>query len=104
MLPTQSATSYAFDGSFIIGEWIDIDALNGHDEIKVSIGDTETVIKVSQLEIDATIARLSQFFTMKIGDIIVPAILNLSQEININTTLSGKINNITGECLKLKFK
>ena len=41
---------------------------------------------------------------MKIGDIIVPAILNLSQEININTTLSGKINNITGECLKLKFK
>lgn len=102
--PSQSAISHAFDGAFIIGEWIDIEKLNTLNEIKINIGKKETTIKNSQLDIDNTIARLSKYFTMKIGDIICPAILNISDNININTTISGAINNIIDECLKLKFK
>lgn len=104
LAPSQSATSYAFDGSFIIGDWIELEALENLNQIKIVIGNKETTINLSQLEIENAIAQLSQFFTMKIGDIIVPAILNLSNEININTTTCGTIENITGECLKLKFK
>jgi len=72
-LPWEKAKS--FDGAAVIGNWVDknkfesMDSLNFHLEKngeKVQVGNTNNML----WKIDEIIAYVSQYFTLKIGDII----------------------------------
>jgi 2-keto-4-pentenoate hydratase/2-oxohepta-3-ene-1,7-dioic acid hydratase in catechol pathway len=72
-LPWEKAKS--FDGAAVVGDWVDKDKfesmnlLNFHlikNEKKVQIGNTSNML----WKIDEIIAYVSQYFTLKIGDII----------------------------------
>lgn len=101
---SPSAIAKAFDGSFIIGEWLPIEDIDTSKPMVISIGDKSVTINPSELMINDTIAILSKFLTLKIGDIIAPATIPLTESITINTIVTGKIENINDDCLKLKFK
>jgi hypothetical protein len=101
---SSSAITYAFDGSFILGEWIEIDAIKSLESISITIGNRTETISISQLEINKTIALLSKYLTLKIGDIITPAHLSIEGDIMIDNTVNASIENINENCLKLKFK
>lgn len=96
-----SATTTAFDGAFIIGDWIETENFN-EVSLSVKIGDESISVDLSQLAIEETVAQLSQYFTLKIGDIICPAVLPICNEISINTIVEGSLNGSNN--LKLKFK
>ncbi len=102
--PSASAINHAFDGAFILGDWVMINPDNSIDEITIDIDGKTSTIKIPQLEIDNTIAWLSSYFTLKIGDIITPATLSLCGDITIGSTINCNIKNISGSSLKLKFK
>ncbi|MBR5331757.1 MAG: fumarylacetoacetate hydrolase family protein [Muribaculaceae bacterium] len=96
-----SATTTAFDGAFIIGDWVETETFNDS-TLSVTIGDDTQSIALSQLAIEETVASLSQYFTLKIGDIICPAVLPICNDIKLNTIIEGTLNGDNN--LKLKFK
>lgn len=100
----NSAIATAFDGAFILGNWVDVDKLNPDTPLSITIDDQSLQVALPQLEIDKTIAAISRYFTLKIGDIIVVATTPITRKITIDTTASGEINDIDGSGLKLKFK
>ncbi len=99
---SSSAIFNAFDGAFIIGDWIELDQLDNTNSLSVSIGNETISVDINQLAIDDTIATISQYITLKIGDIITPAHLPISGIITIDTIVNGTLNNTPN--LRLKFK
>lgn len=99
-MPISTAVTTAFDGAFICGAWTQIDNLN--ENPRISIGDKSISISTANLLINDTVAYLSKYFTLKIGDIIIPAKISIESEIITDTVVVGKINE--NDCLKLKFK
>ncbi len=97
-----SAISSAFDGAFIIGEWIDLNQFQNNKNISIEIGGQELSVDISKFAIEETIALLSKYLTLKIGDIIAPASLPINDDIIINTIIDGNINN--SHNIRLKFK
>lgn len=98
-----SAIAYAFDGAFILGDWVPIEKISSP-QLEINIDNQSLQLNLSQLEINKTIAAISRYFTLKIGDIIVVATTPLNQKIKIDTTASGNIKDIDCSELKLKFK
>jgi len=99
-MPISTAVTTAFDGAFICGAWTQIDNLN--ENLRISIGDKSISISTANLLINDSVAYLSKYFTLKIGDIIIPAKISIESEIITDTVVVGKINE--NDCLKLKFK
>lgn len=99
-MPISTAVTTAFDGAFICGAWTQIDKLN--ENPRISIGDKSISISTANLLINDSVAYLSKYFTLKIGDIIIPAKISIESEIITDTVVVGKINE--NDCLKLKFK
>lgn len=97
-----SAITTAFDGAFIIGEWLNLNKFENNKTISIEIDNHAFSLDFSQLAIEDTIALLSKYLTLKIGDIIAPATLPLNGNISINTTIDGSINNTPN--IRLKFK
>ena len=68
--------SKAFDGSAVIGKWINKSSLNnGMDELSFSLKKNDETVqegltKLMLYSVDELIAYISKFFTLKIGDII----------------------------------
>jgi 2-keto-4-pentenoate hydratase/2-oxohepta-3-ene-1,7-dioic acid hydratase in catechol pathway len=92
----------AFDGAFIIGDWVEFESLDSMKSLSVEIDNKKISVEMSQLAIEETIALLSKYLTLKIGDIIAPATLSISGDITINTIIEGKLNDNTN--IRLKFK
>ncbi len=90
----------AFDGAFIHGKWLPIDP--SITELNISVGKIQTKISFNDLAIDQTIERLSRYFTLKIGDIIIPCTIPIEEKIEIDTSITGSINGI--ECLSFRIK
>lgn len=90
----------SFDGAIILGDWQSIDSIQ--EQIKISIGNFETIVNTSDIKIDNSIKQLSKYFTFKIGDILIPAKLNHQSEFKIDDIIVGKINDI--ECINFKIK
>ena len=99
---TQSAITTAFDGAFIIGQWIELNNFESNNNISIEFDNQAFSLDISQLAIEETIALLSKYITLKIGDIIAPAIIPISENITINTIIDGNLNNTPN--IKLKFK
>lgn len=91
-LPWEKAKS--FDGAAVVGDWVDksqfesMDALNFYLEKngeKVQVGKTENML----WKIDEIIAYVSQYFTLKIGDIIFTGTPSGVAKVNPNDVLDG---------------
>ena len=91
-LPWEKAKS--FDGSAVVGNWVDknqfesMDTLNFHLEKngdKVQVGNTANML----WKIDEIIAYVSQYFTLKIGDIIFTGTPSGVAKVKPNDELEG---------------
>jgi len=91
-LPWEKAKS--FDGAAVVGNWVDktkfesMDTLNFHLEKngeKVQIGNTANML----WKIDEIIAYVSQYFTLKIGDIIFTGTPSGVGRVTANDNLEG---------------
>ena len=84
----------AFDGSAVIGNWINKTEFNNVNDLEFSLEKNGNVVhKVNSfnaLEIDALIAYVSKFFTLKIGDIIFTGTPSGVGEVVENDQLVGK--------------
>ena len=72
-LPWEKAK--AFDGAAVVGDWVNKSELPHIDELQFEMSKNGTVVQQSSSalmlwEVDELIAYVSQFFTLKIGDII----------------------------------
>lgn len=99
---TESALSTVFDGSFILGDWINLDQIQQDKDLSIKISNNNFTLNLSHLAIDETIAQLSKYLTLKIGDIIAPATIPIIGDIKINTIIEGQLNDNLN--IKLKFK
>lgn len=92
-LPWEIAKS--FDGSAVVGNWIDKNGFhlkNTKFELKqngnqVQLGNTSDMI----FPVDLLIAQISQYFTLKIGDIIFTGTPAGVGKVNINDELVGSL-------------
>ena len=91
-LPWEKAKS--FDGAAVIGNWVDkskfksMDSLNFYlekNQEKVQVGNTANML----WKIDEIIAYVSQFFTLKIGDIIFTGTPSGVSRVQENDKLEG---------------
>ena len=99
--------SKAFDGSALIGKWVDKASFQNIHDLNFSLdlnGNTVQKGNSSLMlwDIDEIISYVSQFFTLKIGDIIFTGIPSGVGRVNINDSLVGKIGD--DEFFKIKIK
>ena len=104
-LPWEKSKS--FDGSALIGNWINkknIDDLNNLDFSLTKNGDIVQKGNTSKMlwKIDKLISEISKFFTLKIGDIIFTGTPSGVGRVNENDKLVGYINE--KECFSIKIK
>ena len=105
-LPWEKAK--AFDGSALIGKWVDKASFqNIHDlNFSLDLNESVTVQKGNSClmlwNIDEIISYVSQFFTLKIGDVIFTGTPSGVGRVNINDSLIGKIGD--DEFFKIKIK
>ena len=99
--------SKAFDGSALIGKWVDKSIFKDVNNLTFSLelngnlaqkGSTSLML----WNIDEIISYVSKYFTLKIGDVIFTGTPSGVGPININDQLIGKIEN--EEFFKLKIK
>ncbi len=97
-----SATLTAFDSSAVVGDWLpvaDVDA----DAVALTVGgDAELTVPFDREATDRLIAYLSQYFTLKTGDIIVAGDCDFAITPRIDTSLRLTLEG--SECLKFKIK
>ena len=92
--------SKAFDGSALIGNWInknEIEDLNNID-FKLQTGNTSNML----WNIDELISEISKYFTLKIGDVIFPGTPSGVAKVIENDNLVGFLND--RECFSIKIK
>ncbi len=91
-LPWEKAKS--FDGAAVVGNWLDKNKFNDINNInfrllkngkQVQIGSTKNML----WKIDELIAYVSQYFTLKIGDIIFTGTPSGVNKVETNDTLEG---------------
>tara|TARA_B100001175_G_scaffold315365_1_gene326750 strand:- start:1146 stop:1757 length:612 start_codon:yes stop_codon:yes gene_type:complete len=104
-LPWEKSKS--FDGSALIGNWINkknIDDLNNLEFRLTKNGDIVQKGNTSKMlwDIDELISEISNFFTLKIGDIIFTGTPSGVGRVVENDNLVGYINN--NECFSIKIK
>jgi 2-keto-4-pentenoate hydratase/2-oxohepta-3-ene-1,7-dioic acid hydratase in catechol pathway len=104
-LPWEKAKS--FDGAAVIGKWVDktkfesVDSLNFYLEKngqKVQVGYTANML----WKIDEIIAYVSQYFTLKIGDIIFTGTPSGVGKVNPNDTLEGFLEDDKSFSIRVK--
>lgn len=93
-LPWEKAK--AFDGSAVIGDFINIDQIQNLNQLSFSLQSNGQVVQSGNTSlmlwtIDEIIAYVSQFFTLKIGDIIFTGTPEGVAKVNPNDVLEGFI-------------
>lgn len=104
-LPWEKAK--AFDGSAVVGKWVSKSKFENLDNISFSITQNDVVVQLGNTQnmlwsIDEIIAYVSQFFTLKIGDIIFTGTPAGVGPVHTNDVLAGYIEN--EEFFKIKVK
>lgn len=104
-LPWEKAK--AFDGSALIGKWVDKSSFQNIHDLNFSLdlnGNTVQKGNSSLMlwNIDEIISYVSQFFTLKIGDVIFTGTPSGVGRVNINDSLVGKIGD--DDFFKIKIK
>tara|TARA_B100000768_G_scaffold53327_1_gene51814 strand:- start:597 stop:1208 length:612 start_codon:yes stop_codon:yes gene_type:complete len=104
-LPWEKAK--AFDGSALIGKWVDKTKFQNIYNLDFSLELNENVVQKGNSSlmlwnIDEIISYVSQFFTLKIGDVIFTGTPSGVGRVSINDSLIGKIGD--DEFFKIKIK
>lgn len=104
-LPWEKAK--AFDGSALIGKWVEKTKFKNIHNLDFSLELNESVVQQGNSSlmlwnIDEIISYVSQFFTLKIGDVIFTGTPSGVGRVNINDSLIGKIGD--DEFFKIKIK
>lgn len=104
-LPWEKAKG--FDGSAVIGKWLPISEFKNVDDINFSLLKNGELVQRGNTalmlwKIDELIAYVSQFFTLKKGDIIFTGTPAGVGKVNANDYLSGRLEN--EEVLSVKIK
>ncbi|MEN8138469.1 MAG: fumarylacetoacetate hydrolase family protein [Bacteroidota bacterium] len=104
-LPWEKAK--AFDGSAVVGNFISKSALSELDNIDFSLMKNDEIVQkgnssLMMYSIDEIISYVSQFFTLKIGDLIYTGTPAGVGKVKENDTLKGFIG--TEEMFKIKVK
>lgn len=94
-----SATDTSFDSSMVVGDWLPLEQLG--DTVKLG-GSVEEAIAVNHEEIDSTLAKLSGYFMIKHGDIIVPPSVSIALSPVPDTRIEIAVSDIP--CLSFKIK
>ncbi|MGB2231708.1 MAG: fumarylacetoacetate hydrolase family protein [Flavobacteriaceae bacterium] len=99
--------SKAFDGSAVVGNWINKTEFNNVNNLEFSLEKNGNVVQQSSTslmlwKIDALIAYISKFFTLKIGDIIFTGTPSGVGKVVENDQLVGKIQNKEMFSIKVK--
>jgi len=94
-LPWEKAK--AFDGSAFVGKWFDKSALGDLDKLPFSLHKNDVVVQEADTSlmlwnIDEIIAHVSQYFTLKIGDILFTGTPAGVSQVNKNDRLEGYLN------------
>lgn len=95
-LPWEKAK--AFDGSAVIGKWVSKRQFENLNNMSFSLKKNDTIVQSGNTKdmlwnIDAIISYVSQFFTLKIGDIIFTGTPSGVGPVQANDSLSGYIEN-----------
>ena len=104
-LPWEKAK--AFDGSALIGKWVDKSSFQNIHDLNFSLDLNGVTVQKGNSSlmlwnIDEIISYVSQFFTLKIGDVIFTGTPSGVGRVNINDSLVGKIGD--DEFFKIKIK
>ena len=99
--------SKAFDGSALIGKWVDKSIFNDVNNLNFSLELNKNLAQKGNTSlmlwsIDEIISYVSKYFTLKIGDVIFTGTPSGVGPVNINDQLIGKIED--EEFFKLKIK
>ena len=99
--------SKAFDGSALIGKWVDKSIFKDVNNLTFSLELNGNLVQNGSTSlmlwnIDEIISYVSKYFTLKIGDVIFTGTPSGVGSVNINDQLIGKIEN--EEFFKLKIK
>ena len=95
-LPWEKAK--AFDGSAVIGKWVSKHQFENLNNMSFSLKKNDTIVQSGNTKdmlwnIDGIISYVSQFFTLKIGDIIFTGTPSGVGPVQANDSLSGYIEN-----------
>ena len=104
-LPWEKAK--AFDGSAVIGKWVSKTNFDNLDNLPFSLHKNNEIVQSSTTQnmlwsIDEIIAYVSQYFTLKIGDIIFTGTPSGVSPVQPNDTLKGFIEDEEFFSIKVK--
>ncbi|WP_299898912.1 fumarylacetoacetate hydrolase family protein [uncultured Aquimarina sp.] len=104
-LPWEKAK--AFDGAAVIGQWVSKENFSDVDNINFRLEKNDTIVqdgntKLMLWKIDELIAYVSQFFTLKIGDIIFTGTPAGVGSVKNNDNLTGYIEDQEMFSIKVK--
>lgn len=99
--------SKAFDGSALIGKWINKSEIPDLNNINFNLEKNGNIVQVGNTSkmlwnIDELISEISKYFTLKIGDIIFTGTPSGVGRVDENDILVGRINE--KECFSIKIK
>lgn len=104
-LPWEKAK--AFDGAAVIGNWLPKSDFDNVDNIAFSLQKNDTVVQDGNTEqmlwkIDELISYVSQYFTLKIGDIIFTGTPAGVGPVDVNDKLKGFIGDVEMFSIQVK--
>ena len=99
--------SKAFDGSALVGYWVNKNEIEDLDNIDFYLKKNEKIVQRGNTsnmlwKIDELISEISNFFTLKIGDVIFTGTPAGVGKVNENDILVGFLNK--KECFSIKIK
>jgi 2-keto-4-pentenoate hydratase/2-oxohepta-3-ene-1,7-dioic acid hydratase in catechol pathway len=99
--------SKAFDGSAVVGKWVSKSSFDDLSNLPFSLHKNNTIVQSSSTKdmlwtIDEIIAYVSQFFTLKIGDIIFTGTPSGVSRVEADDTLKGYIGEDEFFSIKVK--
>ena len=104
-LPWEKAKS--FDGSAVIGKWVSKSKFKDLNNIVFHLKKNDAIVQTGNTKqmlwnIDAIIAHVSQFFTLKIGDVIFTGTPSGVGAVSSDDILTGFIENDEFFSIKVK--
>jgi len=99
--------SKAFDGSAVVGKWVSKSSFDDLSNLPFSLHKNNTIVQSSSTKdmlwtIDEIIAYVSQFFTLKIGDVIFTGTPSGVSRVQPDDTLKGYIGEDEFFSIKVK--
>lgn len=99
-IPTLDEKYFAMDSAYAVGEFIEI----GSPQMPhtISFGDKSISFSIEDLKVDDCLCRLSEFMTLKMGDLLMFAHKSFETSLNINDTIDIDINSTQSLYFKIK--